>query len=83
MPQIVVHEINFGDVEDSSLYAAGPIYECEHSEAGKWIMLHSKIIPIWNIHRDGRTFGYCVYIVAELENEDLTYYQLKYGCTSA
>ena len=68
-----------GDVEDPELYAAEPIYTWERTEKGQWLHNHSKQQMTYNINMDRDTYGYKCVIHAFLEDQDLTYYQLKWG----
>jgi hypothetical protein len=77
--KVLVHSFNMGDVEEPALYAASPIYEWQQTEAGKWVMEHSKPEPIWNMGINYKTYGYTVYITAELDGPDVTYFNLKWG----
>lgn len=76
--KIVVYRFTVGDVDDPDIHAAEPMYEWQHSEAGKWIMEHSVEIPTWNRIADFNTYGYKYDIVAYLRDIDLTYWKLKY-----
>jgi hypothetical protein len=76
----VVHEaVISGDCEDPQLYAAAPIYEWERSEAGQWIMAHSLVVPYFQILTDMNTINYKLRIVADLKEQDITYFKLKWG----
>ena len=79
MGKILVHEFNLGDSEDPEIYAAGPIYEWEQTEAGRWVMEHSNPEPHWTIGFNHDIYGYRVRIVANLADEDQTFFHLKYG----
>lgn len=79
MPKVLVHEFRMSDNEDPEIYAAGPIYDWQRTEAGQWIMIHSRPEPHWTVDIDHNTYGYRVRIVANLTEEDQTFYQLKYG----
>jgi hypothetical protein len=74
----IVYKFNLGDVEDPVIYAAQPIAQWEQSEMGKWVKTNSNIVPIWNISRSFSSFGYSVYIVANLSPENWTYFHLKF-----
>jgi hypothetical protein len=77
---IVVHEaVISGDCEDPQLYAAAPIYEWEKSEAGQWIMTHSLVVPYFQILTDMNTINYKLRIVADLKEQDITYFKLKWN----
>lgn len=75
--RINVHEFNLGDVEDPEIYAAQPIYEWQETEQGMWVMAHSVPEPSWHIGFN--LHGYQVMIVANLQEQDATFFQLKYG----
>lgn len=77
--KITVYDFVLGDVEDPEIYAAGPIIEWEQSEAGKWIMEHAISPPEWHINPDPFTYGYRIRIGADLEEADITYFNLKWG----
>ncbi len=79
MVKVVVYKFRLNDVEDPEIYAAEPIWEWQQSEQGRWVMEHSDPKPIWNMTVDHVTYGYQVHIVAQLNEVDNTYYQLKYG----
>lgn len=77
--KIVVSEFLLGDVEDPQLYAAQPIWEWQQSEVGKWVMSNALDQPEWSTHVDHTTYGYKVRITANLKEEDITFYKLKWG----
>ena len=77
--KIIVHEIEMGDVEDPEIYAAGPILDFEHSEKGRWLMSNSYKQLEFTIQPNGRTYGWKVCIWSYLNEQDLTYYSLKWG----
>jgi len=74
----VVHTIRMGDVEDPDLFAAQPIYEWQHTEAGKWIMENSNPKPSWHRQVDYTTYGQLYLIRAYLTHKQLTFWKLKY-----
>ena len=76
---IEVHQFLLGDVEDPQVYAAAPIFEWEQSESGQWIKEHALSKPVWQTTLDISTYGYKVRIVADLREEDITYFKLKWG----
>jgi hypothetical protein len=80
--KVIVHKFKLADVEDPEIYAAQPIYNWQQTEQGRWIMEHSDPAPVWHLYTDHATYGYQVSIVAQLNEVDNTYYQLKYGHTS-
>jgi len=76
---IVVHEaVYLDDCEDFQIYAAVPIYEWEQSESGKWVKEHALATPVWQTTTCSRTYKYTVRIVADLREEDVTYFNLKW-----
>ena len=78
MSEGIVYKFNLGDVEDPEIYAAQPIHEWEQSEMGKWVKANSNTVPIWNMSKNFSSYGYCVYIVANLSPEHWTYFHLKF-----
>ena len=76
--KIVVHKFSMGDVEDPDLYAAGPIYEWEQSDSGKFVTKHAVSTPEWHRHADPYTFGYTYLIVVELEKKKLSEFYLRF-----
>lgn len=81
MVKVVVHKFRLSDVEDPEIYAAGPIYDWQKTDVGRWVMDHSNPEPFWNMTVDHAAYGYQVHIVAQLSDVDYTYYQLKYANT--
>lgn len=79
MNKLVVHEFNMSDVEDPEIYAAEPIWQWQQSEAGQWVMQHSQPEPHWLVGFSYRNYGYKVQIVANLSDQDVTFFQLKYA----
>lgn len=76
---IVVSEFRLGDVEDPQIYAAQPLWEWQQSEMGKWVMDNALDQPSWTTAVDYSSYGYKVSITANLKEEDVTYYTLKWG----
>lgn len=74
----IVCEIKLYDSDDPDIYVAGPIYDWQRTEAGKWVMKHSKPEPRWVRTIDVNTLGYTYIICAELTPEQITYFELKY-----
>jgi len=68
-----------GDVEDPELYAAVPIIEFEKSAKGHWLTENSKQQMEYIVRPNQETYGWMVIIFAWLEEQDLTYYRLKWG----
>ena len=77
--KIIVHKIAMGDVEDPELYAAAPILEWEKSEKGQWLAKNSKQQMEYIVRPNAETYGWMVLIFAWLEEQDLTYFKLKWG----
>ena len=77
--KITVHSFNLGDVEDPQLYAAQPLWEWEKSEQGQWVKSNAKEVPEWFTGPDANNYGFQVRVVADLKEEDVTYYNLKWG----
>lgn len=77
--KILVHKFNMGDVEDPELYAAFPIHEFEISEKGQWLKEHSTEQMWYDIGMCRETYGYKCTIFANLEEQDLTFFNLKWG----
>ena len=78
--EVIVHTFILGDVDDPDLYAAGPLWEWQNSESGKWIVDHAVDQPIWHRYMDyTSTYGYSYAITARLEAKDYTYWILKWG----
>ena len=73
-----VFSIVMGDVEDPDIQVASPIYEWQNTEAGKYVMSHSKPEPMWKRFFDTHRYGYEYRIYAYLTPEEITYYKLKY-----
>lgn len=80
MGKVIVFEqlLNDAESEDPELYAAVPLHNWEVSEAGKWVMQHSKYIPSWDVSVDHNTFQYKVRVIAELSEQDFTFLKLKF-----
>ena len=76
---ILVHKFNMGDVEDPELYAAFPIHEFETSEKGKWLKEHSTEQMWYDIGMCRETYGYKCTIFADLADQDVTFFNLKWG----
>lgn len=76
--EVKVHTILMSDVEDPDLMVAGPIYEWQQTEKGKYIMENSVPAPMWVRNVNHMTYGYEYTIKAYLTSEKLTYYRLKF-----
>jgi hypothetical protein len=77
--ECVVHQFSMGDVEDPDLYAAEPLYQWEHSEAGQWIMKNAADTPTWYRIADPSSYGYRYQVRAKLMGPALTEWLLRYG----
>ena len=78
--KIIVHEaVLADDCEDPQIYAAAPIWEWQQSESGKWVKEHALAAPVWQTTTCISTYRYIVYIVADLKEQDITYFKLKWG----
>lgn len=75
---MVVHRFRMGDVEDPVLFAAEPIYNWQHSEAGQFVMANAVEPPWWVRTMDHETYGFEFAIVARMRESDQTFYTLKY-----
>jgi hypothetical protein len=76
---VVVHEFTMGDVDDPDLYAAQPLYEWQHSEAGQWVMNNAVDTPTWHRMADPMSYGYRYQITATLMGPTLTEWLLRHG----
>jgi hypothetical protein len=74
----VVHQFTVSDLDDPDMYASGPMWEWEKSEAGAWVMEHAVETPMWHRNNDYSTYGIKYAITARLKEVDYTYYLLKY-----
>jgi hypothetical protein len=79
--KVVVHKFDLSDVDDPDIYAAGPIYDWERSEAGQFVMKHAVDTPEWHRHMDPMWMGYRYVITAELEKKKLSEFYLKFDKT--
>lgn len=79
MTKIVVHTFRIGDVEDPSIYAAGPLYDWQQSEAGQWVIEHAIEQPYWQESISGDSWGYVFAVIANLNDADATYFRLKWS----
>jgi hypothetical protein len=77
--KIIVHSFSVGDVEDPEIYAAGPIWDWEHTDAGKFVMEHSVETPSYHQSLDHTAYGYRYAIIAELEAKKLSEFYLRWG----
>jgi hypothetical protein len=75
---LVVHSFCVTGLEDSVIYAAGPLLDWEHSEAGAWVMAHAVETPWWSRHVDVSSYSDRFSIIARLSEPDQTFFKLKY-----
>lgn len=76
--KIIVHEAMLIDSEDPAIYAAVPIYEWEQSDSGRWVMANALTTPNWKTVVDYNTANTKVQIIADLKEQDITYFKLKW-----
>ena len=77
--QIRVHKFRMSDVEDPEIYAAEPLYKWEKSEIGQWVMKHAVEPPTYLFRTDYASYGFEVTVDARLQEEDATYFCLKWA----
>jgi hypothetical protein len=77
--KVVVHKFNLSDVEDPDIYAAGPMFDWERSEAGQFVFKHAASPPEWHRYMDSMWMGYRYVITAELEKKKLSEFYLRWG----
>ena len=75
---VLVHTFRLGDVDDPEIYMAGPIYDWQRTDAGRWVMDHAVTEPYWTKRVDYQSFGYECNIFARLREADAVFYRLKY-----
>ena len=75
---VMVHGFFMGDSEDPYLMAAFPISEWEKTDQAQYLMKHALDKPVYHCEVDHERMGYRVKIYADLREEDLTYYFLKF-----
>lgn len=75
--KLVVHSFKLSDVDDPQIYAAGPIWDWQQSPAGQWVLHHSVKEPYFT--SSTTDYGCLIRIIAELEDQDATYFNLKWG----
>ena len=75
---VVVHKFSVGDVDDPQLYAAGPLWEWQESEAGKFVMEHSVEQPTWKSQTDHINWGHAFVVIAVLEKKKLSEFYLRF-----
>jgi len=75
---VLVHTFKLGDVDDPEIYAAGPIYEWQKTDAGGWVMDHAVKEPYWTKRVDYDSYGYEINIFARLRESDAVFFNLKF-----
>ena len=78
--KILVHSFNMSDNDDPEIFAGQPIWEWQQTDAGRWVMAHSRD-TYWLKHNDFQSYTYQYKIVAQLTEQDATYFALKYDNT--
>lgn len=77
--KVKVHEFVMSDIDDFEIYVADPLYKWEKSEQGQWVMSNATETPYYTSGFDHRTYGMRVVIMADLSEENVTYFNLKWG----
>lgn len=77
--KVCLHSFTMGDVEDPYLYAGFPLHEWQQTDHGKWCMEHAIEPPTFYCHADQDCYGYRVDVIGELSDQDLTFFNLKWG----
>jgi hypothetical protein len=77
--KVKVHEFIMSDVDDFEIYVADPLYNWEQSEQGQWVIANSVTKPSWHSGWDHNIYGRRVFIVADLQEKHLTYFNLRWG----
>ena len=75
---VIVHKFGIGDVDDPVIYAAGPMFDWERSEAGQFVMKHAVDKPIWHKRDSPMSFTTDFVITAKLKDSDYLVWILKY-----
>jgi hypothetical protein len=75
---ITVHEFTITE-EDHVVYAAEPLHEWEHSDVGQWVIEHAVEQPVFHSQFEYASYSYKYIVRARLYEEDITFYQLKWG----
>lgn len=76
--RVVVHRFKLRDVDDPDIYAAGPIFDWERSDVGRWVTKHAVETPQWHRQDDPMTFATNYAITAVLKEKDYALWILKY-----
>lgn len=74
----LLYEFRLNDVEDPELYAAGPLWDWQQTEHGEWVMKNAED-PTYHVHADPMTYGYRIAVTGLLEEQDYTFFMLKWG----
>lgn len=74
-----VHHFLMGDVDEPELYASAPLAKWQETDKAKWLMENSESELTFSINPDPGQWGYSVEVYAELDKENLTYYNLKWA----
>ena len=76
--RVRMHSFKMGDVDDLEVYIAQPIWEWQQTEKGKWCMKYGDDLR-YSWQADHQSFGYHVVIDGLLQDEDLTFFLLKWN----
>jgi hypothetical protein len=76
---VCVHTFSVGDVDDPDIYAAGPIWDWQQTEAGKFVMSHAVGKPYWIQSMDSNSWGHVYKIIARLGEPDQLFWTLKWS----
>jgi hypothetical protein len=76
--KLVVHKFTISDVDDIEIYAAEPIWNWQQTEQGQWVMSHCLGEPVFHTNMHSDWLGYEVRIIADLSEQDLTYFNLRW-----
>ena len=74
----IVHQFKMSDVEDPDMWAGQYIYDWQQSDAGKWVMENAMQKPSWHRQFDIYSYGYQYQIRADLTDEQVTFFELKF-----
>lgn len=77
--KVVVHRFSISDTEDPEIYAAGPIFDWERSEAGQFVMKHAINVPVFHKNISFHSLDYEYAITAELEKKKYSEFLLRFG----
>lgn len=67
-----------GDVDDPDVYAGEPLHQWLSSPAGQWCKEHAIEDMIWQRQIDPERFAYHYAVIAQLSEQDHTWYKLKF-----